>query len=170
MTRKRFIFIIVILILLQTIFNESLSISPYFFPAPVCFIILGLERGVSSMKCMVLAFLIGLVVDLLSGGIPGLWSASLTAASVPRLALIRRRAWADESGWYDMPSMKEIGFGIYAAYALLVNVVFYVVFVMVEKMTPVLSIADGIRIIVSVIANTLCLLLISLLVQDKRRY
>lgn len=170
MTKKRYIFIAVILVLIQIIINVSFSVSTMFFLAPVCFLLLGMERGLTSVKCMILAFLIGLVVDLMSAGIPGLWSASLTAAAVPRLAFIRRRAWEDESGLYDMPSPAEIGAGVYFFYALSVNVVFYVVYVMVERMSPFLTLAEGAEILLSVVANTVLLLVIALFVQDKRRY
>jgi len=170
MRKKRFIFITVILVLLQIIINGSLSISTWFFLAPVCFLVLGLKRGITSVKCMLIAFLVGLVVDVASAGIPGLWSASLTAAAVPRLAIIRRRAWEDDSGFYDMPSPREMGAGVYFFYALSVNVVFYLVYVMLERMSLVLTLSQGVEILLSAAANTVLVLVIALLVQDKRRY
>lgn len=159
----------VILILLQVVLNGSLSVSTFFFLAPVCFLLLGLERGVTAVKCMLIAFLVGLIVDVMSSGIPGLWSASLTAAAVPRLAIIRRRAWADDSELYDMPSLKEMGTGVYFLYALSVNLVFYAVYVVVEKMSFDLTLTDGARILISVVTNTLCMMIIALLVPKNRR-
>jgi len=170
MTRARFIIIVVILVILQGVINLSLSVSTYLFLAPVCFVLLGFERGISTIKCMVLAFIIGLSVDLLSCGVPGLWSASLTAAAVPRLGIIKRRAWENDSDLYDMPCPKEMGFGIYAVYALAVNAIFYLSYVMMERMTLVLTLFDGVRILSSVIANTVVMLIIALCIQDNRRY
>jgi len=170
MTRSRYITIVTILILLQIVINLSLSISTYLLLAPVCFVLLGFERGITSVKCMLLAFAIGLIIDILSFGIPGLWSASLTAAAVPRLAIIRRRAWENDSGLYDMPTPAEMGFGIYVIFTLVVNTVFYLTYVMLERMTVILGITDGIRIMASVAVNTICITLISVCVQDNRRY
>ncbi len=169
MTRKRFITIVLILVFLQIVLNLSLSISTYVMLAPLCFVILGLARGTSSVKCMLVAFTMGLVVDVFSSGIPGLWSAALVAASIPRLIIIKRRSWKDDTAYYDMPSPMDMGQGAFFLCSLAVSLVFFISYVLLEKMATALTLNDLVRVVVSIIVNTVCVYLIAIFVQDKKR-
>ena len=169
MTRKRFITIVLILVFFQIILNLSLSVSTFVMFAPLCFVILGLKRGTSSVKCMIVAFTLGLIVDGLSSGIPGLWSAALVAASIPRLIIIRRRSWEDDYDYYDMPSPMDMGRGAFFLCSLAVSLVFIITYVLLEKMMVVLIWTDIVRMAVSVFVNAVCVYLIAVFVQDKKK-
>lgn len=168
MTKKRYIVAIVILFLLQIVLLKSLSLSTLFFLAPAVYLVLSMERGISPIKGMVLLFLVGMAIDLFSMGIPGLWSASLLAASVPRLLIIKERAWESDDDLYDMPSLKEMGASRYVFFAITVNVVFFSVYVILEKMSISL-LSDIVRIVLSSLLNTVLMVILALISQPKRR-
>ncbi|MBQ0005949.1 MAG: hypothetical protein KBS57_00900 [Alistipes sp.] len=169
MTRKRFITIVLILVFLQIVLNLSLSISTYLMLAPLCFVIQGLERGASSVKCMIVAFALGLVVDIFSSGIPGLWSAALVAASVPRLIIVKRRFWKNDTAYYDMPSPVDMGQGAFFLCSFAVSLVFFISYALLEKMAVALTWNDIVRVVLSIIVNTVCVYLIAISVQDNKR-
>lgn len=169
MTKNRYIVMVIILFLLQIVLLKSFSLSTWFFPAPLVFTILSLERGLSAIKGIVLLFLIGMGADLLSSGIPGLWSASLLAAFIPRLAIIKTRAWENDDDLYDMPSLRDYGAGHYFFLAVTVNLVFFLVYSVLEKFSFSLTLFDITRVALSALLNSVLMVILIVISQPQKK-
>jgi rod shape-determining protein MreD len=123
----------VILVLIQVLILNNVYLSGYINPFIYLLFIMLLPFNIDRIWLLLLGFLTGLTVDLLSGGVIGLHTAAATLVAFLRPYLL---AFISSQREFDSgiePSIKDMGFSWFLGYTLLFTTTHHLYYFFLEK-------------------------------------
>ncbi len=160
--------LIAVMIIIQIIICDYIYTGPYVHLTLLPLIILSIPTETSYPKLALLAFGVGLVIDLISDGILGLNSAAavMTATFVKPVsyATINR----DRSDKLERLTLSDVGFFRYFRYSTYLTLIFLITYILFDcaGFRPTSFIL--MRIALSYVANILIILFVSVTLLNKR--
>lgn len=115
----------IVLALVQVFILNKIHLFGYATPLLYLYFILTLGQGVTRNQLMLLAFVLGLVIDVFSNTF-GIHAAASTLVAFLRPALIRLFFLRDEGEPFT-PGIRAMGGGAFARYALLATLIHHTV-------------------------------------------
>lgn len=116
MKRPDNILFFVLVFLLQLVISDYVHPGPYVFLTLVPFLILNIPLSRSPHTVMLIAFALGLGVDVLSDGVTGLNAFAAVLAAAPRRFFYRLLVNADRQDKTEVPRLSDVGPGKYIKY------------------------------------------------------
>lgn len=159
----------IILLLMQIIVNHYFNLGPYIIFAflPLVLILLPIRLG--NISTMVVAFLIGLLIDLIGNSILGLNAAALTATSGARAILNYVFITNDEAPKKSLSNIDILGSRNYYISIIIYYLVFLVTYNFLQTMNMGGILYNLSRIIISSGINILFAVLALIPLQFKRK-
>lgn len=164
------IIVFVLIFLIQVILNDSVTFGIYLYLVPICFTVLSRDVGTSSLNMLLTAFGTGILVDLLSNGVPGLNAAALTAMAAVRKPVLKQLFVLQGGERYRYPSVWNMGAGKYYIYLAGCCMVFFVFYVFLESVGVAGFWLDIQRIVAGTLVNAAVMVLISAAVHVRRTF
>lgn len=170
MRKSGFWFIYALLMVAQLLLSTYLRVSPYLMLTILPVMVLCISIRNSTASTMLIAFVTGLVIDLLSEGMLGLNALALVPVAFCRNSIIRlvfgQELFAREEDF----SIQKNGFGKVVLAVLLAQALFLLVYIWVDGAGMRSVSFNALRFAVSLVAGLLIsLLTLSLLAPDTRR-
>lgn len=134
--RKRdlkYIIIAFILLIGQGLIDSFIHISLYIHLSVLPYIILAMPYRNSTISNTTTAFVIGIIADILGGGILGLNTAALTAAGFAKKGLVGALINKDLLEKESRPTPQITGLGRYAVLATFIILIYLGVYLAVES-------------------------------------
>ena len=132
MNRLSNIFYCILVFLLQLVLTDYVHLGPYVFLCLVPYLILNIPLSRSPHVVMLLAFAIGLGLDILSDGVPGLNAAAAVLAAAPRRFFYRRLVNSDRQDKTEIPLPGEVGLLKYLKYLAAVTILYMAAYVALD--------------------------------------
>lgn len=158
-----------LLVIAQGALDNYVNLSVYIDIALPLFIILTLPYRLGTVPAMLAAFALGLVVDILGNGIPGMTSAALTAAALCRrgvLTLVTSRDTAVKEGRATIEAMGTPKFTVYSIPLILTYLLVYIL-VDLSGFRPAGQCL--VRLLLSLAINTALLTALYAVITDSKR-
>jgi len=158
----------VLVFLLQLIISDYLNLGPWVCLTLVPFMILHIPLSKSPHVVMLTAFGIGLGLDILSAGVPGLnaFAAVLTAAL--RKAFYRRLVNSDRQDNTEILRLREVGPLKFGRYLLALTAVYLAAYILLDCVSVRPAGFIAIKFAASTVASTALALLLALPIQNNR--
>lgn len=123
----------VLLLIAQGALDNYMNLSVYLDIALFMYIILMLPARMGTVPAMIIAFITGLVVDILGNGIPGMTSAALTAAALCRRGAIIAVAPKDFQINDKRSSIESLGIRRFAIYSPILIFIYLLVYILIDN-------------------------------------
>lgn len=124
----------VLLFLLQVMVANHIDLGPYIFIGLLPLILMHIPATTSDALRMVIAFALGLLLDIMTDGVPGLHAGAATVLGALCGTIYRNRIntdWRNDSG---VPTVLSIGPG-YALYAFIATLIYVSAYILLECAT-----------------------------------
>lgn len=118
--------------LLQLVLTDYVHLGPYVFLCLVPYLILQIPLSRSVHVVMLIAFAIGLGLDILSDGVPGLNAFAAVLAAAPRKFFYRRLVNSDRQDKTEIPLPGETGLLKYLKYLAAVTALYLAAYVVLD--------------------------------------
>lgn len=122
----------VLVFLLQLIISNYLNLGPYVFICLVPFMIMNLPLQMRPQAVLLVAFGVGLLLDILSDGVAGLNAAAAVAAAAPRKFFYLTMVNSDRQDAIGIAVPGTVGVGKYLKYAAAVTAVYLAVYIALD--------------------------------------
>ena len=170
MRKASFYFVFFLLTVVQMLICNYLNLSPYLMLSILPVMILCVPLRLPSFWTMLLAFVTGLAVDLLSEGLLGLNALALVPVAFVRKEVIRLIFGDELFARKEDFSVRKNGFGKVAAAIFLVQALFLAIYIWADGAGTRPLAFNAIRFGVSLAAGwALSLLIIDILAPDTRK-
>lgn len=168
MKKSADILFFVLVFLLQLALTDYLHIGPWITLSLIPFLILHIPLPRSPQFVMLVAFALGLGLDLLSDGVPGLNAFAAVMAAAPRKALYRMFVNSDRQDKTDVPRLDDTGLVKYLKYLLALTAVYLAAYTLLDCISfrPLDFIL--IKFAASTAASTALALLLAVPLQNRR--
>lgn len=167
MKRPADIIYCILLFLLQLVISDYVHLGPWITLCLLPLLILQIPRSRSPHVVMLIAFGLGLGLDILSDGVPGLnaFAAVLTAA--PRKFFYHLLVNADRQDKTEVPLLRETGLLKYLKYLGVLTAIYLAAYTLVDciSVRPLGYIAA--KFLISWVASTALCLLLALPIQNR---
>ena len=114
MTTARHIIIALLLVLAQGAIDNYVNLSVYLDPSLCIYILLTLPPHWGAIPSMATGFILGLTVDVLGNGIPGMTAAAMTANGVFRRSIFNHKAPKENEKRQNFEAMGLRNFHLYS--------------------------------------------------------
>lgn len=168
MNRLTDIFFFFLVFLLQVVITDYVHAGPYLFLCLIPFLILNIPLSRRPQLVLVIAFGMGLMLDLLSDGVAGLNAAAAVAAAASRKLFYRTLVNADHQDRTEVPVPSAVGIPKYLRYAAAVTAVYVAVYVLFDCISFRPAGFILLKFALSTIVNTALALLLGLSFQNRR--
>lgn len=157
----------VLLFVVQVVISDYLNLGPYVYICLIPFIILNIPLSRDTGIVMVEAFAIGLLLDLLSDGVPGLNASAAVITAFCRKTLYKMIARRDRQDRTEVPDAANIGFVKYLLYLSACTALYILAYVLTDcaGISPVYFIF--LKFLISSIINILLALVVSSSISEK---
>ena len=132
MSRFRNILFFVLVFLLQLIITDYLHLGPWVMVSLLPFLILLIPLQRREHIVLLSAFGLGLLLDLLSGGVLGLNAFAAVMTAGPRKFLYRILVNRDRQDKTEIPLLRDIGWVKYFKYLLSLTALFLAAFILLD--------------------------------------
>jgi hypothetical protein len=151
----------ILLFILQIILNDLINLGPYVYLCIFPLIIINLPMEWGAGKSMIAAFIIGLLLDMLSDGVLGLNAAASVLIAAARLPLYKLTINGNTTDQIPTPSIKSAGLGKYINFVSILYALFLIVYVFFDCLgfRPFLFVL--LKIVISTAASVLLTVIIS---------
>ena len=163
----RFILLCVVLIVAQVFLINYFSLSRYVVISLLPAIILMLPLKMGSISSMLVAFVIGFVVDFFSNGMLGMTSIALVPVALTRFSVYGMVFGDEMSSRADVISISRLGVPKMALAALLMCGLYFLVYVWVDSAGTVPFGPAALRFLLSVVVCTPISVLVSKLLRPE---
>lgn len=163
----RFILLCVVLIVAQVFLVNYFSLSRYVVISLLPAIILMLPLKMGSISSMLVAFVIGFVVDFFSNGMLGMTSIALVPVALTRFSVYGMVFGDEMSSRADVISISRLGVPKMALAALLMCGLYFLVYVWVDSAGTVPFGPAALRFLLSVVVCTPISVLVSKLLRPE---
>lgn len=117
---------------------------------------------------MVMAFFLGLLLDVLSNGVIGLNAGALTAMAFLRQSFLQILINEQSMGKYESPGVKGMGFPRYSKYVFLSYLTFFIFYILFDNFGSGLLLFSFLKIVISCLVNTVLIIILSYIIQERR--
>ena len=170
MRKAGYYFVFFLLAVVQMLICNYLNLSPYLMLSILPVLILCVPLRLPSFWTMILAFVTGLAVDLLSEGLLGLNALALVPVAFVRKEVIRLIFGDELFARKEDFSVRKNGFGKVAAAIFLVQALFLAIYIWADGAGTRPLAFNAIRFGVSLAAGwAISLLIIDILAPDTRK-
>lgn len=161
------IFFFVLLFLLQLVLSDYVHLGPWVYLCILPLLILCIPLSRSPQAVMLIAFALGLGLDILSDGVPGLNAFAAVLAAAPRKFFYRTLVNADRQDKTEVPKIREVGLPKYLKYLGVITALYLAAYIVVDCVSfrpPVFLLG---KFLISWVASTALCLLLSLPFQNR---
>ncbi len=130
MSTIRYIILALLLILAQGALDNYVNMSVYIDLALCLYILLVLPPRWGAVPSMLVGFVLGLTVDVLGNGIPGMSAAAMTAAGLCRKSLFNLTAPKEKE---KRQSVETAGLRSFILYALPIELIYLTVYILLDS-------------------------------------
>ena len=149
-----------IMLAVQIVLSDHVNIGPYIYLCCLPLLVLSLPLYQDTAVSMVLAFLLGLVVDILCDGIIGLNAAAAVALAAVRKPLYAAFFSKDSLERAYIPTMQETGFIRHFNFILASVVVYFLVYICLDSAGMESLQTTLLRLLLSCVSNAAVILLL----------
>ena len=167
MKRSADIFYFVLLFLLQLVISDYVHLGPWICLNLIPLLILLIPLSYRPHAVLLIAFGLGLGLDLLSDGVPGLNAFAAVLAAAPRKFFYRTMVNADRQDKTEVPLMGEVGLVKYIKYLAVLTAIYLVAYVLVDCISFRPAGFIALKVIASWLASTVLCLLLALPLQSR---
>ncbi len=167
MKRPADIFYFVLLFLLQLVISDYVHLGPWICLNLIPLLILLIPLSYRPHAVLLIAFGLGLGLDLLSDGVPGLNAFAAVLAAAPRKFFYRTMVNADRQDKTEVPLMGEVGLVKYIKYLAVLTAIYLVAYVLVDCISFRPAGFIALKVIASWLASTVLCLLLALPLQSR---
>ena len=167
MKRPADIFYFVLLFLLQLVISDYVHLGPWICLNLIPLLILLIPLSYRPHAVLLIAFGLGLGLDLLSDGVPGLNAFAAVLAAAPRKFFYRTMVNADRQDKTEVPLMGEVGLVKYLKYLAVLTAIYLVAYVLVDCISFRPAGFIALKVIASWSASTALCLLLALPLQSR---
>ncbi len=167
MKRPADIIYCILLFLLQLVISDYVHLGPWITLCLLPLLILQIPRSRSPHVVMLIAFGLGLGLDILSDGVPGLNAFAAVLAAAPRKFFYRLLVNADRQDKTEVPLLRETGLLKYLKYLGVLTAIYLAAYTLVDciSVRPLGYIAA--KFLISWVASTALCLLLALPIQNR---
>lgn len=167
MKRPADIIYCILLFLLQLVISDYVHLGPWISLCLLPLLILLIPLSRSPHVVMLIAFGLGLGLDILSDGVPGLNAFAAVLAAAPRKFLYRLLVNADRQDKTEVPLLRESGLLKYLKYLGVLTAIYLAAYTLVDciSVRPLGYIAA--KFLISWVASTALCLLLALPIQNR---
>ena len=167
MKRPADIIYCILLFLLQLVISDYVHLGPWITLCLLPLLILQIPRSRSPHVVMLIAFGLGLGLDILSDGVPGLNAFAAVLAAAPRKFFYRLLVNADRQDKTEVPLLRETGLLKYLKYLGVLTTIYLAAYTLVDciSVRPLGYIAA--KFLISWVASTALCLLLALPIQNR---
>lgn len=167
MKRPADIIYCILLFLLQLVISDYVHLGPWISLCLLPLLILLIPRSRSPHVVMLIAFGLGLGLDILSDGVPGLNAFAAVLAAAPRKFFYRLLVNADRQDKTEVPLLRETGLLKYLKYLGVLTAIYLAAYTLVDciSVRPLGYIAA--KFLISWVASTALCLLLALPIQNR---
>lgn len=167
MKRPADIIYCILLFLLQLVISDYVHLGPWITLCLLPLLILQIPRSRSPHGVMLIAFGLGLGLDILSDGVPGLNAFAAVLAAAPRKFFYRLLVNADRQDKTEVPLLRETGLLKYLKYLGVLTAIYLAAYTLVDciSVRPLGYIAA--KFLISWVASTALCLLLALPIQNR---
>ena len=122
----------VLVFLLQVLLSDYLHLGPWLYLCLIPFLILHIPLSRSPHAVMLIAFALGLGLDVLSYGVPGLNAFAAVMAAAPRKAFYRWLVNGDRQDQTEIPTLKGSGTLKYSKYLTAVTALYLAAYILLD--------------------------------------
>ena len=161
------IFFFVLLFLLQLVLSDYVHLGPWVYLCILPLLILCIPLSRSPQAVMLIAFALGLGLDILSDGVPGLNAFAAVLAAAPRKFFYRTLVNADRQDKTEVPKIREVGLPKYLKYLGVITALYLAAYIVVDCVSfrpPIFLLG---KFLISWVASTALCLLLSLPFQNR---
>lgn len=159
----------ILLLVAQGIIDNYFNITTYLSIALLPFIILMLPYQSKTIWTILIAFILGIVTDMLGNGILGINSAALTAAAVCRKEILNISIKKEILNTEQYPSSTTIKISYFSLYAAIFLAIYFMVYVPLDNagFTPFYPIL--LRFAISLATNLLLMILLFIITGERKK-
>ena len=121
-----------LLFLLQLVISDYVHLGPWITLCLLPLLILQIPRSRSPHVVMLIAFGLGLGLDILSDGVPGLNAFAAVLAAAPRKFFYRLLVNADRQDKTEVPLLRETGLLKYLKYLGVLTAIYLAAYTLVD--------------------------------------
>lgn len=167
MNRTGDIFYFVLLFLLQLVLSDYVHLGPWVYLCILPLLILFIPLSRSPHAVLLIAFALGLGLDILSDGVPGLNAFAAVLAAAPRKFFYRILVNADRQDKTEVPKIREAGLVKYLKYLGVITALYLAAYILVDCVSfrPAGFLLG--KFLISWVASTALCLLLSLPFQNR---
>jgi len=167
MKRPADIIYCILLFLLQLVISDYVHLGPWITLCLLPLLILQIPRSRSPHVVMLIAFGLGLGLDILSDGVPGLNAFAAVLAAAPRKFFYRLLVNADRQDKTEVPLLRETGLLKYLKYLGVLTAIYLAAYTLVDciSVRPLGYIAA--KFLISWVASMALCLLLALPIQNR---
>lgn len=157
----------VLLFILQLVISDYVHVGPWVSLTLIPLLIICIPLSRSPHAVMLIAFALGLGLDILSDGVPGLNAFAAVLAAAPRKFFYRILVNADRQDKTEVPKIREVGLLKYLKYLGVITALYLAAYILVDCVSfrPPLFLLG--QFLISWVASTALCLLLSLPLQNR---
>jgi hypothetical protein len=156
-----------LLFILQLVISDYVHLGPWVCLTLIPLLILSIPLSHSPHAVLLIAFALGLGLDVLSDGVPGLNAFAAVLAAAPRKFFYRILVNADRQDKTEVPKIREVGLMKYLRYLGILTAIYLLAYIVLDCVSfrPPLFLLG--KFIISWVASTALCLLLSLSLQNR---
>jgi len=157
---KNIVFLLLVFFL-QAVLQGYIDISPMIQFCLLPMVIAALPTSWKDISAMIAAFVIGLLADLISGGIPGINAGCCVLVAAIRDVVYRRIISTDNRSAATAPTIYTIGKVPYIKFISILTAAYCILFIFLERFSFVPFWSTLLRTITTFVTSTLLIIIFS---------
>ena len=157
----------VLVFLLQLVISDYLHLGPWVCLTLIPFLILHIPLSRSPHVVMLAAFGLGLGLDILSAGVPGLNAFAAVLAAAPRKFFYRILVISDRQDKTEVPLLKDIGLFKYLKYLTVLVAIYLAAYILLDCVSVRPAGFIAVKFAASTVASVILSLLLAVPIQRR---
>lgn len=162
------VFMIIFFIIVQLLVDNYLSLGARVSITILPIMILCFSYKYDTIPMMLIAFGLGLSVDILGNGIIGLNAAALVAVAFTRKTFLKHLVNQKNIEKLSAPSTREMGLVPYIIYLLFSYIIFFAIYIPLESLSIYPIFPNLIKFTLCIVINVIIAYILGSLFQNKR--
>ena len=168
MNSRSNILFFVLVFLLQLVISDYIHLGPWLFVTLMPFLIVAIPLQRSPHWVMLAAFIMGLLLDILSDGVVGLNAFAAVLAAAPRKFLYRLLVNADRQDKTVVPTPGECGLGKYLKFLAAVTAIYIAGYLLLDCVGSRPAVFILVRFAASTVLSTGVSLFLAYAIQNRK--
>jgi len=166
-SRISYIIFFVLAFLLQLAICDYLNLGPFIYVCLIPLLIIILPRQIHPNFVMLIAFGLGILLDIFSDGVLGMNAAAAILTAALKTPLYKMIVNGDRQDKTIFPSIHIVGFSVYLKYLAILIAIYLVTYVSIDCMGIRSLVFVLAKIAVSIVVNVALSLIISLSLLNR---